>query len=78
MQVTWTFVTLALAVPLPFVTVQVSPLDSVFTVTAELEPEATAVGNAKEIAPDAGEMVWLPSASNRPLAVNPLIVPPMV
>jgi hypothetical protein len=78
-QATDTFVTeLVNTTPVPFVTVQVSPVGCVITVTVNAVSAGTGVGNVKVVAPDGGLTVALPLASTKPAAVKPLIVPPTV
>src|SRR5260370_15230938 len=72
-------VTLAVpTVPVPLVTVQVSPAGCDCTVTAYPPPEATRRGIVKLLAPEATFKVSEPFASTMPDAASPVIVPPTV
>src|SRR5260370_9862732 len=70
-------VTLAVpTVPVPLVTVQVSPAGCDCTVTPYPPPEATRRGIVKLLAPAATFKVSEPFASTMPDAASPVILPP--
>src|SRR5271165_6696298 len=80
-QETATLVTLAVAVPLPPVTVQVCAgfVGCVWTVTAYDPPLATALANLKVVAAAATVKLSVPLSTNtRPVPVRPEMDPPMV
>jgi hypothetical protein len=80
-HVTWTLVTFALAVPLPFVTTQFCAgfEGCVRTVTLYAAPLAMAVVNVKVVAPALTDKLLPPlSCNTSPVPVRPETLPPMV